>query len=235
MQARVLHADAQQAVRAATLQDPVACSAGGAAGSGTACPGTAAVSAAASNAADLNVASFDERRFRHALGRFATGVVVISTGSGDGMHAMTANAFMSGSLKPPLIVVSVGHRARMHERLMNSARFGVSVLSDAQEPHSRHFAGEPQGRLAPRFAPVDGLPDVVLLEHAAARFAARMVDRHPCGDHTLFVGEVLVFSLDEHAPLIFFGGRYGSVAKPFEAPVTMPVGTPVTISPLLKR
>ncbi|TDY26335.1 flavin reductase (DIM6/NTAB) family NADH-FMN oxidoreductase RutF [Paraburkholderia sp. BL6665CI2N2] len=159
-------------------------------------------------------ASFDERRFRHALGRFATGVVVISTGSGDDLHAMTANAFMSGSLKPPLIVVSVGHRARMHERLMDSALFGVSVLSEAQEPHSRHFAGEPQSRLAPRFVAVEGLPDVVLLEHAAARFAARVVDRHPCGDHTLFVGEVLVFSLDEHAPLIFFGGRYGSVAAP---------------------
>nr|WP_268959041.1 flavin reductase family protein [Paraburkholderia solitsugae] len=174
--------------------------------------GDAKSGAACLDATGANV--FDERRFRHALGRFATGVVVISTGSGGGMHAMTANAFMSGSLKPPLIVVSVGHRARMHERLMNSARFGVSVLSDAQEPHSRHFAGEPQRRLAPRFAPVDGLPDVVLLEHAAARFAARMVDRHPCGDHTLFVGEVLVFSLDEHAPLIFFGGRYASVGTP---------------------
>ena len=157
-------------------------------------------------------AGFDERRFRRALGRFATGVVVISTGSGERLHAMTANAFMSGSLKPPLIVVSVGQRARMHERLMASAFFGVSVLSDAQEAHSRHFAGEPQSRLAPHFAPVEGLADVVLPEHAAARFAARVVDRHPCGDHTLFVGEVLVFSLDEHAPLIFFGGRYGSVA-----------------------
>jgi flavin reductase (DIM6/NTAB) family NADH-FMN oxidoreductase RutF len=94
---------------------------------------------------------------------------------------------------------------------MDSALFGVSVLSEAQEPHSRHFAGEPQSLLAPRFAAVEGLPDVELLEHAAARFAARVVDRHPCGDHTLFVGEVLVFSLDEHAPLIFFGGRYGSV------------------------
>ncbi|WP_341312380.1 flavin reductase family protein [Paraburkholderia sp. IMGN_8] len=172
---------------------------------------------AAGEPADLDAASFDavgfdERRFRHALGRFATGVVVISTGSGDRLHAMTANAFMSGSLKPPLIVVSVGHRARMHERLMANTLFGVSVLSDAQEPHSRHFAGEPQTWLAPRFAAVDGLPEVVLLEHAAARFAARMVDRHPCGDHTLFVGEVLVFSLDEHAPLIFFGGRYASVA-----------------------
>ncbi|CAH2801567.1 MAG: NADH-FMN oxidoreductase [uncultured Paraburkholderia sp.] len=142
-------------------------------------------------------AGFDERRFRRALGRFATGVVLISTGSGERLHAMTANAFMSCSLKPPLIVVSVGQRARMHERLMASAFFGVSVLSDAQEAYSRHFA------------PVEGLADVVLLEHAAARFAARVVDRHPCGDHTLFVGEVLVFSLDEHAPLIFFAGVMG--------------------------
>jgi flavin reductase (DIM6/NTAB) family NADH-FMN oxidoreductase RutF len=157
-------------------------------------------------------ADFDERCFRRALGRFATGVVVISTGSGECMHAMTANAFMSGSLKPPLIVVSVGHRARMHERLMESRLFGVSVLSDEQESHSRHFAGDEQAALAPRFAEVDGLPDVVLLEHAVARFAARIVDRHPCGDHTLFVGEVLVFSLGEQAPLVFFGGRYASVA-----------------------
>ncbi|WP_434106401.1 flavin reductase family protein [Paraburkholderia caffeinilytica] len=204
MQARVRHIDERQEAEAAAWQAPVACAAGGRSDAGAGAAGLDARGAGA----------FDERRFRHALGRFATGVVVISTGSGDGMHAMTANAFMSGSLKPPLIVVSVGHRARMHERLMTSARFGVSVLSDAQESHSRHFAGEPQSRLAPRFAPVDGLPDVVLLEHAAARFAARMVDRHPCGDHTLFVGEVLVFSLDEHAPLIFFGGRYASVAEP---------------------
>jgi flavin reductase (DIM6/NTAB) family NADH-FMN oxidoreductase RutF len=103
--------------------------------------------AAGRNAAGFNGTAYDavgldERRFRHALGSFATGVVVISTGSGNRLHAMTANAFMSGSLKPPLIVVSVDHRARMH-------------------------------------------------------------DRHPCGDHTLFVGEVLVVSLNEHAPLIF--------------------------------
>jgi len=158
------------------------------------------------------VPGFDERCFRRALGRFATGVVVISTGSGERLHAMTANAFMSGSLKPPLIVVSVGQRARMHERLMESHLFGVSVLSEEQEPHSRHFAGDAQASLAPRFAEVDGLPGVVVLEHALARFAARVVDRHPCGDHTLFVGEVLVFSLDEQAPLVFFGGRYASVA-----------------------
>lgn len=156
---------------------------------------------------------FDERRLRTALGRFATGVVVISTGSGDTLHAMTANAFMSGSLRPPLIVVSVGHHARMHERLMSAERFGVSVLSDEQEPHSRHFAGEPQSWLAPRFTEVDGLDGVVLLERAVARFGLRMADRHACGDHTLFVGEVMAFSLDERAPLVFFGGRYAGVAQ----------------------
>ncbi|MDE1184011.1 flavin reductase family protein [Paraburkholderia sp.] len=156
---------------------------------------------------------FDEARFRRALSRFATGVVVISTGCGDALHAMTANAFMSGSLKPPLIVVSVGHRARMHARLMDDALFGVSVLSDQQEPHSRHFAGDPQSSLAPGFAEIDGLPGIALLDRAVARFAARIVDRHPCGDHTLFIGEVLTFALDEHAPLVFFGGRYASVAR----------------------
>ncbi|WP_322091612.1 flavin reductase family protein [Paraburkholderia bannensis] len=161
---------------------------------------------------DVLAPRFDERRLRAALGRFATGVVVISTGSGETLHAMTANAFMSGSLRPPLVVVSVGHRARMHERLMCEERFGVSVLSDEQEPHSRHFAGEPQSCLTPRFTEVEGLEGVALLECAVARFALHMTDRHPCGDHTLFVGEIRGFSLDERAPLVFFGGRYAGVA-----------------------
>jgi flavin reductase (DIM6/NTAB) family NADH-FMN oxidoreductase RutF len=157
-------------------------------------------------------AAFDERALRCALGRFATGVVVISNGSGERLHAMTANAFMSGSLRPPLVVVSVGRHARMHARLMDSVLFGVSVLTDGQESHSRHFAGDLQAALAPRFVEFAGLPGVALLDHALARFAARVVDRHPCGDHTLFIGEVLGFSLDEAAPLVFFGGRYASVA-----------------------
>lgn len=74
---------------------------------------------------------------------------------------------------------------------MESRLFGVSVLSDEQ------------ASLAPRFAEVDRLPGVVLPEHAVARFAARVADRHPCGDHTVFIGEVRVFPLDEQAPLVF--------------------------------
>ena len=55
---------------------------------------------------------------------------------------MTANAFMSGSLAPPLVVVSVGKKARMHARLATARRFGISILDQAQEPASRHFAGQ---------------------------------------------------------------------------------------------
>ena len=85
---------------------------------------------------------FDDLAFRAALGRFATGVIVLSTGPRPRPHAMTANAFMSGSLEPPLVVVSVGKRARMHGRLGTARRFGISILDQAQEPASRHFAGQ---------------------------------------------------------------------------------------------
>lgn len=155
-----------------------------------------------------------ERLLRRAFGRFATGVVVVSTGRGETLHAMTANAFMSGSLRPPLIVVSVGQRARMHDRLMTHEFFAVSVLTDEQEAHSRHYAGEHQTWLAPHFSEAQGVPGIAWLDRAVARFAARVVDRHPCGDHTLFIGEVQAFSLEDHAPLLFFGGHYANVRHP---------------------
>ena len=77
--------------------------------------------------------------------------------------------------------------ARMHERLMCGELFGVSVLPNDQEPHRRHFAGEPQQGLAPRFTEVNGPNGVMLLKRAIARFGACVVDRHACGDHALFV------------------------------------------------
>jgi hypothetical protein len=114
----------------------------------------------------------------------------------------------------------------MHERLMASELFGVSVLSDTRSRtvtislanhgtarrYTRSCAMPP--RFTPRFAAVEDLPDTVLLEHPAARFTGRMVDQHPCCAPALFAGEVRVFPLDEHVPLMCFGGRYTSVAVP---------------------
>jgi flavin reductase len=150
--------------------------------------------------------AFDDRAFRAALGRFATGVIVLTTGPRSRPHAMTANAFMSGSLAPPLVVVSVGKKARMHARLRTARRFGVSVLDQAQEPASRHFAGQTVAGFAPAFTELAGVP---VLARAAVVLAARITHRYGCGDHTLYVGEVQRLAVnDPVAPLLFYAGKY---------------------------
>jgi flavin reductase (DIM6/NTAB) family NADH-FMN oxidoreductase RutF len=166
---------------------------------------------------------FDDLVFRAALGRFATGVIVLSTGPRPRPHAMTANAFMSGSLEPPLVVVSVGKKARMHGRLGTARRFGISILDQAQEAASRHFAGQAVAGFTPAFAQLAGVP---VLADAAVVIAARVKHRYGCGDHTLYVGEVERLLVKEAAPpLLFYGGRYetlepsrepsGRIAEPY--------------------
>src|ERR1700689_4444129 len=86
----------------------------------------------------------DQRRFRDALGTFATGVTIVSTRLDDLVHGMTANGFMSVSLDPALVVVSIASASRMHDILMGTRRHGVSVLARDQGAVSRHFAGRPQ-------------------------------------------------------------------------------------------
>jgi flavin reductase (DIM6/NTAB) family NADH-FMN oxidoreductase RutF len=150
--------------------------------------------------------AFDSRVFRNALGRFATGVIVLTVGPRRAPHAMTANAFMSGSLEPPLVVVSVGRTARMHARLAAARRFGVSILAQAQEPASRHFAGQAVSGFAPAFGELAGVP---VLAHAAVVIAARIGHRYRCGDHTLFVAEVEELAINEAAPpLLYYEGGY---------------------------
>ena len=164
---------------------------------------------------------FDERTFRSALGRFATGVIVLTVGPRRTPHAMTANAFMSGSLAPPLVVVSVGLKARMHDRITRARRFGVSILETEQEAESRYFAGQPVARFAPRFAVLAGVP---VLARAAVVLAARVAHRYTCGDHTLVVGEVERFEVDPFPspPLVFYNGRYRELQPVVDAPGRSP-------------
>ena len=130
----------------------------------------------------------------------------LTTGPRRAPHAMTANAFMSGSLAPPLVVVSVGKKARMHARLRTARRFGVSILDQAQEPVSRHFAGQTVAGFAPAFTELAGVP---VLARAAVVLAARIKHRYGCGDHTLYVGEVERLAVNDPAvPLLFYAGQY---------------------------
>ena len=160
------------------------------------------------------------------MGRFATGVTVVTTIDRDTIHGMTANAFLSVSLRPPLVLVSLG-RCRMNEMLPRTGRYGVSVLAHDQEHFAAHFAAQQRlaGR-APRSPGTNGLP---LLEGALAHLVCRVVDVHPAGDHVLWIGEVEHLDHREGEPLLFYTGRFGTaarVARPRRATVAQPSGDP---------
>lgn len=154
--------------------------------------------------------AIDPKAFRSAMGCFATGVTIITTRVGEQVHGMTANAFISVSLEPPLVLVSIGHRARMHDYLMEASRYGVSILAEDQRPLSDHFAGRVQPGLEPEFAEALGVP---LIKGALAQVVAEVVARHPGGDHTLFVGRVLHLAQEAKAPLVYHGGRYARLEQ----------------------
>jgi flavin reductase (DIM6/NTAB) family NADH-FMN oxidoreductase RutF len=154
---------------------------------------------------EVSPAAIDARAFRAALGRFASGVTVVTTRHQDRIHAMTASAFVSVSLDPPLVLVSVDRRASMHEILPLTGRYGVSVLAEHQAAVSNHFAGRPLPGLDVRFITRQGVP---LVEGAVAHFVVEVTDAHPAGDHTLYIGRVEHFETREGRPLVFHGGRY---------------------------
>jgi flavin reductase len=166
---------------------------------------------------------FSTREFRDAMGRFATGVVVISTRFENGAHAMTANAFMSGSLQPPLVLVSVALTARMHDRIRLAGEFGISVLGETQQQTSNHFAGRPTPDHAPAFEELAGLPVVA---GALVQATADLRHDYPCGDHTLFIGELRALRAAPRRapPLLFHGGRYSALGRSDDGGARIPEG-----------
>jgi flavin reductase (DIM6/NTAB) family NADH-FMN oxidoreductase RutF len=148
------------------------------------------------------------RELRQVMGRFATGVTVVTTLEGDVVHGMTANAFLSVSLRPPLVLVSLG-RCKMNELLPRSGRYGVSVLSHDQHHFAGHFAAQKASPVEPTFSWQDGVP---LLEDALAHLVCRVVDVHRAGDHVLWIGEVEYLAHRDAEPLLFYTGRFGTMA-----------------------
>jgi flavin reductase len=147
----------------------------------------------------------DPVRFRRVMSCFATGVTVVTAEHDGEARGMTANAFMSGSLEPPLCVISIAKRAHMHHVMIAASHFGVNILAEDQVELSEHFAGRPNPRLAVAFERVG---PAVLLANACARIAAEAVAQHDCGDHTIFVGHILGLDADNRPPLLYHAGRY---------------------------
>lgn len=110
-----------------------------------------------------------------------------------------------------MILVSIGRRSRMHGFLERSGGYGITVLTDAQESESRHFAGQSIHRFAPDFEDLRGIP---VLAAGATKIAARVAHRYDCGDHTLFVGEVMaIVAAQECNPLLFYAGKYATLGS----------------------
>ncbi len=160
----------------------------------------------------------DARTFRATMGRFATGVTVVTTGQQSSVHGMTANAFVSVSLVPPLVLVSVENRAKIAQYLDIGARYGVNILSEKQEDLSRHFGGRPQEGIHIPFVWHDGTP---LLDGCVAHIVARVVDIHPAGDHALYIGHVEYLKWWEKRPLLFYAGQYDQLTATHDLPDEM--------------
>ena len=155
----------------------------------------------------------DAAQFRQLLGRFATGVTVVTTRDAEGRPiGMTASSVASVSLDPPLLLVSVARENVMHPALKGAARFVVNVLAADQEAISRRFAAEH----ANRFDGIgyretrQGLP---VLEGVLASIECDKHAEAPGGDHTVFFGLVTGGSVSDRRPLLYYRGGYAGLGN----------------------
>jgi flavin reductase (DIM6/NTAB) family NADH-FMN oxidoreductase RutF len=152
----------------------------------------------------------DDRQFRNAMGKFATGVTVIATEVDGNVHGMTANAFMSVSLDPKLVVISIGEKAKILNKIKDSNQFTVNILAANQQELSMIFAGQMKEHEEVVFDYLDGKP---VIPGSVVQIACEVSAVHVEGDHTLFIGKVTEIQIEDVEPLVFYSGRYRSLAK----------------------
>ena len=157
----------------------------------------------------------DQRLFRDVMGTFATGVTVVTLNVDDELAGMTANAVVSLSLAPPLVVVCVQADGSIHELFDRADAFGVNILAADQRPISDLFAshGQPDEPLG-GFEYAAGTTGVPLLAGTLAYAECRVTERLPGGDHTIVIGEAVEvgFGADDAKPLVFYRGGYRELA-----------------------
>lgn len=152
----------------------------------------------------------DPRDLRDCCGSFATGVTVVTTRTPEGDHGMTVNAFMSVSLDPPLICVSLGNASKMVAKIRKTRRFAVNILRHDMQRHALHFAGRRDELLTDMFMDHVGLP---VLRNAAGILVCDLAQEIEAGDHILFLGRVTNLRRDPEAkPLLYHGGSFDKLS-----------------------
>lgn len=155
---------------------------------------------------------FTSKEFRAAVGAFATGVTVVTTRGEEHGYGMTANAFSSVSLDPPLVLICVIRPSEGCDQIARNGCFAVNILHADQEPVSRYFASRDRPRGRDAFAEVShriGESGSPILDGVIGFLDCRLHAAHEAGDHQIFIGEVLEIGCDtDRLPLVFQGGRY---------------------------
>lgn len=155
----------------------------------------------------------DPPQFRQLLGRFATGVTVLTTraASGDPV-GMTASSVASVSLEPPLVLVSVDHKNDMHDALAAAQHFVLNVLGVDQEGLARRFAETE----TERFRGVsyrENARGIAVLEGVIAHIECAKQATVPGGDHSVFFGLVVGGDATEGRPLLYYRGGYAGLSR----------------------
>lgn len=154
----------------------------------------------------------DAETFRRAMANFASGVTVVTTsGAGGRPYGLTATAFSSVSLRPPLVLVCVGHESETHPHFRTHGVFAVHFLREDQQDLSARFATSG----GDKFQGLDwrsGLTGAPVLTGVLACLECRLVDTHEAGDHTILIGQVEEATAPEGRPLLYFRGRYRKLA-----------------------
>lgn len=155
----------------------------------------------------------DKDLFRAVLGRFASGVTIITTTDADGRdQGMTVSAFSSLSLDPPLVLVCIDHGASLWPVLQTAGHFAVNILASQQEALSRRFSSKEPDRF-------DGIgfsrgnTGVPMLDDTLASIECTITARVPQGDHSILIGHVESGTTRDLQPLLYYRGGYASLTR----------------------
>lgn len=155
----------------------------------------------------------DQHAYRAVLGRFASGVTIVTAVGPDGHDiGITVSAFSSVSLEPPLISICIDHAASVYHPISGATHFVVNILSEGQEALARRFAESIPSRLD-GIGYERGQTGAAVLLDVLGFVECEVVTRHEAGDHDIIIGAVEVATANEGKPLLYYRGGYAQLER----------------------
>ena len=155
----------------------------------------------------------DQHAFRAVLGRFSSGVNVVTIVDENGTdRGMTVSAFSSVSLDPPLVLMCIDHSASIYKQISAATEFTVNILSEGQEALARRFAGPHPDRFE-GIGFSRGGNGIAIFTDVLGHLQCKVVQKHVSGDHDIIIGEVEEALSDEGRPLLYYRGGYAQLER----------------------